>query len=205
MTNAEASKGLEKLIKFYEDNQQHLLLGAARQLYDDANKADPEAEANMAIAHFVEQLGSPEMMKKMGRDEEAKNEDSCDWTINGSNNNFYSMRDIPTSESAKSNFRTLCEAEMSNIKNDGRNERLVKAVAASCNCSEDEAWDEILGARQQMECNIACDPDRAHEYLQWALEDLGLELDYAEEFITDVPYKEVEPESDEDEELDLDL
>ena len=34
MTNAEASKGLEKLIKFYEDNQQHMLLGAARQLLE---------------------------------------------------------------------------------------------------------------------------------------------------------------------------
>ena len=116
MTNAEASKGLEKLIKFYEDNQQHMLLGAARQLLNDANKADPEAEANLAISHFVEQLSSPEMMKKLGRSDEVKNEDSCDWTANGSNNNFYSMRDVPTAESCKSKFRALCEQEIEKIK-----------------------------------------------------------------------------------------
>ena len=115
MTNSEAAKGLEKLIKFYEDNQQHMLLGAARQLLDDANRADPEAEANLAISHFVEQLSSPEMMKKLDR-AEVKNEDSCDWTANGSNNNFYSMRDVPTSESCKSKFRALCEQEIEKTK-----------------------------------------------------------------------------------------
>ena len=47
----------------------------------------------------------------------AKLEDTCDWTTNGSNNNFYSMRDVPTAESAKSKFRTLCEEEIEKSKN----------------------------------------------------------------------------------------
>ncbi len=108
MTNAEAAQGLEKLIKFYEDNQKHMLLGIARQLYDDASNKDPEAEANLAIAHFVEQMTKSS--------DNPKTEDSCDWTVNGSNNNFYSMRDIPTSESTKSRFRALCEQEIEKIK-----------------------------------------------------------------------------------------
>lgn len=198
MTNSEAAKGLEKLIKFYEDNQQHMLLGAARQLLDDANRADPEAEANLAISHFVEQLSSPEMMKKLSRTDEVKNEDSCDWTANGSNNNFYSMRDVPTAESTKSNFRTLCEEVINKYNEESAKQRLSQVVAAACNYTEEEAWNDILAARQNLEEEMATDPERAQEYIHWALEGLGLEMDYAEDFLTNVPYKPYQPDSNED-------
>ena len=73
-------------------------------------------------------------------------------------------------------------------------EKLVKAVMASCNISDpEEAWDEILGSRRTFEENITSDPDRASEYLQWALDDLGLELDYTLEFL-DVPCSEIKAE-----------
>lgn len=109
MTYGDAVDGLENIIKFLEGtHKNHFILGAARRLLDDANKEDPNKEANVFISDFVENFGSPEMMTKL--------EDTCDWTTNGSNNNFYSMRDVPTAESAKSKFRALCEQEIEKIK-----------------------------------------------------------------------------------------
>ena len=79
-------------------------------------------------------------------------------------------------------------------------QKLIQAVKNSCSCDTDEeAWEEILGARQSMAENIACDPERQHEYLHWALEDLGLELDYVMDFL-DVPYDEPDISDDEDDE-----
>lgn len=77
-------------------------------------------------------------------------------------------------------------------------ERLIQAVMNSCNMSKEDAEKNILSIRQNYEENIACDSERSYMYLQEALQDLGLESDYTEAFLTEVPYKIVEMDEDED-------
>lgn len=199
MTYRDAVDHLERIIKFLEDtHKNHFLLGIARQTLEDAQKQNPDDQADFATINVIKTTGSPDMMAKL--------EDTCDWTANGSNNNFYSMRDVPTAESGKSKFRAVCEEEINKYQaDDGRNQHLINAVMASCNCDADSAWEEILGARQSLEDNTATDPNRSVEYLHWALEDLGLEMDYAEEFINDVPYKEYQADDDDDNEEEISL
>jgi len=87
---------------------------------------------------------------------------------------------------------------------DETNANIIKAVANSCNTSEEDAWEEILSARQNYEENIVSDPERAHEYLEWALQDLGIEPDYTMDFL-EVPCDEVEADNeDEEDEYDAD-
>lgn len=79
--------------------------------------------------------------------------------------------------------------------------QMVNAVAKACNISQEDAWKEIVHARQNYEENIAYDSPRAYEYLSWALQDLGLESDFTEEFLTELPYEPIDmDQEDEDEE-----
>ena len=80
--------------------------------------------------------------------------------------------------------------------------KMVNAVANVCNMSKEEAWQEILHARQNYEENIAYDSERSYMYLQEALQDLGLESEYTEEFLTEIPYKTVETDEEDTSESD---
>lgn len=83
-------------------------------------------------------------------------------------------------------------------------ERLIKAVMNTCNMSREDAEKNILSIRQNYEENIAYDSERSYMYLQEALQDLGLESDYTEDFLTEVPYKPVEIDSEDEEDISSD-
>ena len=78
-------------------------------------------------------------------------------------------------------------------------EKMIQSVANVCNISKEEAWEEIKHARQIYEENIAYDSERSYEYLEWALKDLGIETDYTQAFLYEVPYEPVEIDNEEDE------